>query len=74
MRMLRKVDPKNAREYNYTNTLRDVANACPSPSVEALDKMIEDATGGGKAARVLKHSYRESRMKITNKQGGGVVM
>ena len=48
---------------------RDVANALPSMSWEAMDDML-DRRAGGKRAGMLAHRYKGSRMEVEADGGG----
>ena len=60
--------------YGFTNTLRDVANAFPSPSHDSLGEMIDAGAATAKDARILKHRFTSSRMCVMSKRGRGVVV
>ena len=70
---------KNGREeevdkYNHTGTLRDVANAFPSPSHEQLMKVVTNKMGTGMAARVMVHRFREVWVEITDDKGDVIIL
>ena len=74
LRKCRAIDKKNAKMYGFTNTLRDVANAFPSPSHDSLGEMIDAGAATAKDARILKHRFTSSRMCVMSKRGRGVVV
>ncbi len=39
-------DDPMCQDYNYTNTLRDVSNAFPSPDHDEMDKMVDELVDG----------------------------
>ena len=62
-----------SKRCNNTLTLRDVANAFPSPSHEKMDEMI-DRKYGGRMAAFLKARYRKSWVIITIRAGQQLVI
>ncbi len=65
-------DDPTCQAYNYTNTLRDVSNAFPSPDHDEMDKMV-DELADGKLAQLLKLRYRQSWMVISTLKGERVI-
>ena len=60
-------------KYNHITTLRDVANAFPSPKFDRLDRMI-DRFMKGNFVQIMKVRHREARMKIVKRNGDWVVI
>ena len=65
---------EEGKTYNHTRTLRDVANAFPSPGHKQLTEAIVKKMGRGISARILVHRVREAEVSISERSGKAIIL